>query len=193
MPGRSCSPLTATVRVARPSGSCRKSSANSDANSHLPRIEKTNSGHLRLVLPNGKVVIAASTPGCRHALENLKGDVRRNMKVLPIRLGTPGRCRIARHATLIKREPAHEPACTFDNGIAAGNKRRRRTELRYRFRSATGSTSPNVKSRDPASPSVRTALTFTLPGSPETMPDHRFAGRYRGHAVPVKEAMLAAR
>lgn len=36
------------------------------------RIERTNSGHFRILLPNGKVVIASSTPSDRHALNNVR-------------------------------------------------------------------------------------------------------------------------
>jgi len=41
------------------------------------RIEKARSGHYRIRLPNGKVVMASSTPSDRFALNNVRRDVRR--------------------------------------------------------------------------------------------------------------------
>jgi len=44
------------------------------------KIEFTKRGHLRLCLPNGKTVLVASTPGCRHHLRHARADVRRQSK-----------------------------------------------------------------------------------------------------------------
>jgi hypothetical protein len=42
-------------------------------------LEVTGGSHLRITLPNGKTVIASSTPSCRFALNNVKRDMRRSM------------------------------------------------------------------------------------------------------------------
>jgi hypothetical protein len=42
-------------------------------------ISITNHGHYRLRLPNGRIVIAASTPSCWRDMRNLRGEVRRQM------------------------------------------------------------------------------------------------------------------
>jgi hypothetical protein len=42
-------------------------------------IERTNGGHYRLRLPNGKFVFAPSTPGDRLSLQNTRSEVRRRM------------------------------------------------------------------------------------------------------------------
>ena len=44
---------------------------------NFARIEFTNGGHLRLVLRNGRSVIAAATPSCSRYLNNLRRDVRK--------------------------------------------------------------------------------------------------------------------
>ena len=43
------------------------------------KIEKTHNGHYRIKLPNGRTVMASSTPSCPYALNNIKRDVRRTM------------------------------------------------------------------------------------------------------------------
>ena len=40
-------------------------------------IETTGSNHYRLRLPNGRIVIVASRPGCRRFLRNTRATVRR--------------------------------------------------------------------------------------------------------------------
>ena len=42
-------------------------------------IERTNGGHFRIRLPNGKSVFLPSTPGDRLSLQNTRSEVRRRM------------------------------------------------------------------------------------------------------------------
>lgn len=44
-------------------------------------IELTRGGHYRLRLPNGRVVIVASTPGDPLFLRHARADVRRQMQI----------------------------------------------------------------------------------------------------------------
>jgi len=46
-------------------------------------IELTGGGHYRLRLPNGQIVIVASTPGHRSFMRNVRRDVRRQMRSAP--------------------------------------------------------------------------------------------------------------
>jgi len=45
-------------------------------------IEPMHGGHFRILLPNGRFVITASTPSCPFFLRNVRGDVRREMNRL---------------------------------------------------------------------------------------------------------------
>jgi hypothetical protein len=42
-------------------------------------IEPMRGGHFRILLPNGRFVIAASPPSCPFFLRNVRSDVRRQM------------------------------------------------------------------------------------------------------------------
>ena len=44
------------------------------------KVEHTNGGHIRIRLPNGRSVIAAATPSCSRNLQNLRRDVRKEMR-----------------------------------------------------------------------------------------------------------------
>jgi hypothetical protein len=46
----------------------------------LCTIERTGSGHFRIILPNGRTVFAPTTPGDRRALRNVRADVRRALR-----------------------------------------------------------------------------------------------------------------
>jgi hypothetical protein len=46
-------------------------------------IETTGGSHYRILLPNGRAVIVANTPGCRNYLRNARADVRRQSKSQP--------------------------------------------------------------------------------------------------------------
>ena len=46
-------------------------------------IETTGGSHYRIRLPNGRVVIVANTPSCRHFLRHARADVRRQSKKTP--------------------------------------------------------------------------------------------------------------
>ena len=39
------------------------------------KLEVTHGGHLRLRLPNGKMVHVSSTPGCQSFLDRVRADV----------------------------------------------------------------------------------------------------------------------
>lgn len=45
------------------------------------RVESTNGGHLKLLLPNGHIVVVSSTPSDHRAIKNMVGDVRRTMRL----------------------------------------------------------------------------------------------------------------
>lgn len=50
---------------------------------HGATVERTRSGHLRIVHPDGWFVITSGTPGDWRTLKNMRRDIRRAMRTAP--------------------------------------------------------------------------------------------------------------